>query len=835
MKAINITMNTHYFEKQSIQTPFNILFWAIGLYFSLCSYRSLGAEGFFGEAPGGTSLGGFVTDMHTGKPIEYAQITLHFASDSSMVCGSITGNGGQFTIASVNPGHYYLMIQFIGYKKKIIEDIHINRKDAGINFENIPLEISPEVLEGFTVTERQSGLMFTTDKQVIVASEVMNNGDGTASGLLQNSPSVTVDHDNQVYLRGSNSFLLLIEGKPVNMAPSDALQQIPSSNVEKIEIITNPSARYDAEGTAGIVNIILKKNRKSGTSGQTNLRVATFDKYHLDGTVSTGLKRVKASVNAGAHTTPNRMENTSERTWFDGESLWKVRNEGHNQRDRYGYFARGTIDWRPDLTTTLSLDGNLSFFGFQRDQYMFYTETPGYTPSLQYSVSQDLFSLEGLNKGVVLSYNKELDTTEHNIRVRFSFHRWEGINTDLTQRHSSDPDQRLFEILSERKYDETNWQNDIRTNADYVHQMKKIRLETGLQMHLRPTECLYTTAARPSPGTEWEIDSLYSGGHTFQQDKITAYGVLSGAMKGFTFQAGLRTEFYSREFQMISSGEVFDYQKLLLFPSVHLSTGNPQKYQLQISYTRRVNYPNDWSLSPTPMFSDGYNIQLGNPLLNPELIHQAELNQMRYFGQQLVALSLYFRHHTDHISRRLQMISPTTLLTQFANLPCAMYYGAEGSVNLTIARKYRLNGTINWFHQTVGSFDPEDPTQYHMKSFYTRLMSVIPLTNTLRGNLSFNYNGAIRDGQAIRNAFFTLNAGIRKELINRKLAITIQFNDLLNSMDFLYTFDNGNLQSTMLWKPEYPTLSFSVSYSFNDFKQNRTNDIPTGQPIDMGL
>lgn len=828
-------MNTSFFGKQSNKRAITILYLVFGLSLSLCPFRSQAAEGFTGEAPRGASLGGIVTDESTGNPIEYAQITLHHVTDSSMAYGSITGNGGRFDIGSVKPGHYYLMIHFIGYEKKVIEDIRIDSKDTRINLENIPLQISPLVLQGYTVSERQNGVMFTTDKQVIVASQVMDNGDGTAIGLLQNSPSVTVDQDNQVYLRGSNSFLLLIDGKPVNLSSSDALQQIPSSNVEKIEIITNPSARYDSEGTAGIVNVILKKNRKSGTSGQTNVRVATYDKYHLDGTVTTGQKRVKAYVNAGAHTTPSRMENSSERNWYDGESLWKVQYEGQNQRDRYGYFARGTIDWQPDSTTTLSLDGNLSFFGFQRDQYMFYAETPGYIPSQRHSVSQDLFTLEGLNKGVHLTYKKDLDTTEHNIRMRFSFHRWEGINTDLTQRYISDPYQNLHDLLSERNYDETNWQNEIFGNADYVHQMKKIRFETGLQMHLRPTECLYTTASRSAPQTDWETDSLYSGGHTFQQDKLSAYGVLSGAMKGFTFQAGLRSEYYSREFQIIGSQEVFDYQKLLLFPSVHLSTGNPKKYQLRISYTRRVSYPHDWSLSPTPILSDGYNIQLGNPLLNPELIHQAELNQLRYLGQQLVSLSLYFRHHTDQISRSLQMISPTTLLTQFANLPFAMYYGVEGSVNLTIARKYRLNGTVNWFHQAVGGFNPDDPTQYHKNSSQLRLMSVIPLTRTLRGNLSFHYNGAIRDGQAIRNAFYTLNAGVRKDLINRKMAISLQFNDILNSMDFFYTFDDGALQSTILWKPEYPAISLSVSYSFNDFKQNRTNDSPTEQSMDMGI
>lgn len=813
----------------------NILFLVFGLYFSLFSFRSQATEGFTGEAPGGASLSGTVTDKSTGKPIEYAQITLHDVRDSLMAYGSITGNGGKFAIGSVKPGDYYLIIHFIGYEKKVIEDIRIESKDTRINLENIPLQISPLVLQGYTVSERQNGVMFTTDKQVIVASQVMDNGDGTATGLLQNSPSVTVDQDNQVYLRGSNSFLLLIDGKPVNQSPSDALQQIPSSNVEKIEIITNPSARYDSEGTAGVVNVILKKNRKSGTSGQTNFRAATYDKYHLNGTVSRGQKRVKAYVNAGAHTTPSGMESTAERKWFDGESIWEVQSEGHNQRDRYGYFARGTIDWQPDSTTTLSLDGNLTFFGFQRNQYMFYAETPGYIPSPQYSVSQDLFSLEGLTRGVHLTYKKELDTTEHNIRVRFSFHRWEGINTDLTQRYISDPYQNLHDILSERNYDETNWQNEIFGNADYVHQMKKIRLETGLQMHLRPTECLYTTASRSAPQTNWETDSLYSGGHTFQQDKLSAYGILSGAMKGVTFQAGLRSEYYTREFQMIGSQEVFDYQKLLLFPSVNLSTGNPKKYQLQLNYSRRVSYPHDWSLSPTPILSDGYNIQLGNPLLNPELIHLAELNQMRYFGQQLVSLSIYFRHHTDQISRSLQMISPTTLLTQFANLPFAMYYGVEGSANLTIARKYRLNGTANWFHQVVGSFNPEDPTLYHKNSFQLRLMSVTPLTPTLRGNLAFHYNGAIRDGQAIRNAFYTLSAGVKKDLINRKMAISLQFNDILNSMDFFYTFDDGNLQSTILWKPEYPAISLSVTYSFNDFKQNRTNNIPAEQPMDMGI
>jgi outer membrane receptor protein involved in Fe transport len=231
----------------------------------------------------GGTVSGRILDEQSGRPIDYANVVLHHKADSSMALGTISDAQGRFMLGGVAPGEYYLVIHFIGYSDFIYPNITLRRDMASTDVGDIRLALKPIEMAEVEVDARRAPVVYQLDKKVISVDGQLTASSGTAVDVLRNVPSVTVDLDGSVRLRGSGSFTVLIDGRPSVLDASDALQQIPSSAIENIEIITNPSARYNPEGMSGIINVVMKKEGALGNSGMVNLGAGWDDKYGLDG------------------------------------------------------------------------------------------------------------------------------------------------------------------------------------------------------------------------------------------------------------------------------------------------------------------------------------------------------------------------------------------------------------------------------------------------------------------------------------------------------------------------------------------------------------------------
>jgi outer membrane receptor protein involved in Fe transport len=806
---------------------------SIALIFVFCADPMLALERVSYEPGIPGQLVGQVTDTLTGQGLEYASVLLFSGKDSLMAAGTITGLRGFFRFDDLPPGEYYLVARYHGYRPAMVEHIHLNDGRGTKDLGSIVMQPDPTVLPALKVEGNQGAITYHLDKQVINASQIMDGGSGTAVSLLQNSPSVTVNQDNQVMLRGSGNFMLLVDGKTVMIQAGDALQQIPSSQVERIEIITSPSARYDAEGSAGIIHVILKKDRGVSTSGLVNFRLATYDKYNLDGAFNLNRRKLSLNVSAGAYLNNGYPVSLYEREFEDGELTWMVKGDNRIRRKRDGAFLRASADWKPSSTLSISPWADISWFGFMRNTLTLYEDlSPGATLPL-YSLSRDHFVLNGLPRNFGLQVHKDLDTSGQYLEVNLTRSQWNGINDNYIHRYQSTFGWDEQRLLSSRSYEEDNVQDDIQGKVEYAKKWKRISLETGVQLTFRPTECNYTTQNLDPDTMGWIPDSLYSGQHTFTQTKYAAYGTLSGAYKAINILVGLRTEHYFRTFTLPNVEEVNRFEHTYWFPSFHLGYGRAGKSQLQFSFNRRISYPTDWTLTPNPFLFDGYTIQTGNPELRPELINNLEINYLKYFGEQVFNITGYYRRHEDAIVRTLDMTQPPTLTMGYDNIPHSEYAGLELGSNLRLQKIVSLNFSLNFYHEKVSRMINNRLVPGHLNAMQARAILNYKLSKTTRMQASFQYFGPAQEGTSTRHAMHGINLSIKQDFLQQKLSATLQASDLFHTMVYKFTYEEDGTSSIVTWTPEYPNISLSLSYRINDYKPQQTSQIPTDNGAGM--
>jgi outer membrane receptor protein involved in Fe transport len=796
--------------------PFFALY--IGIIFISLSFHTLAYGGHLREPETSASLSGQVTDARNGSALGYASVVL-YNNDSVMVAGTITSENGTFSIDDLKPGMYFLEIRYTGFRPEVIRDIHIETVRSQKDLGKISLAPGPEILKVVQVNGEASPVTYHPDKQVINASQVPDGGTGTAISLLQNSPSVTVTNDNQVLLRGSTGFLLLIDGKLVALAPGDALQQIPSSQVDRIEIITSPSAKHDAEGGAGMIHVILKKTGLDNTSGMVNLRIGSYDKYNLDGGFR--LKRAKTNwdFNAGWYNHKGYPQSTTERIFENENSDRTVIGDGRIFRIRDGAFLRSSFGWDPTTTTSFNVWGDLTWFGFSRNTGTLYQDYSPDTDSSLYSLSKDQFILNGLTGSYGLIFRKTLDTADHYLEASFYQVRWWGMNDNRIDRFRSDIQRSELEKNYGRSYDEDNKQGDIQTKIDYVKQWPGIRMESGIMVTIRPTVCDFKTLLLDPVTGVWNTDTLSTGKHTFEQTKQAGYVLLSGKITSVMVQGGIRAEHYFRDFTLPGSDYHNQFEKIYWFPSLHFSFALPHQGQVQAGFNRRINYPNDWSLTPNPFFSDGYTYQIGNPELQPELISNAEVNWQQYAGKHVFTATLYYRYHQGQITRTVDLSKPPLMWMGYANMHHGTFTGIELSGNLRILDNLSLNSSLDLYQQkTIPALDSTG-SQMTINTFQIRSVLNYTLRKTTRLQASLQYFGPEQEGTSTRLAMYSINLSARHDFPGKKLSASIQFSDILNTMNYRFTYRSDSGSSIVTWCPEYPLVSLAITYLFNGYRQ----------------
>ncbi|MBN3034287.1 MAG: TonB-dependent receptor [Bacteroidales bacterium] len=795
------------------------------------------------NGPGqGTPVTGVITgqvkDQSTGDPMEYASVVIFRGMDSTMVDGTVTGPDGRFIMEGIPPGRYFLVANFIGYDKTIVGDIRITPDqkvfDAGI----MMLSPASTALRGVEVVADKDHVEYRIDKKIVNVSQDIVAVGGSAVSVLENVPSVSVDIEGNVSLRGSSSFQVLIDGKPSVIEGSDALQQIPASQIDHIEIITNPSAKYDPDGVGGIINVITKKQKQPGMNGVVNGSIATGNKYKLDVLLNQRMEKLNVFGGVDVNYRDFEMEGESEYRTDVNDTVTFQDSWRNGLMNRKGFEVKGGANYNISGRTDVSLTGSVGGYGFGRDMTSRRVIcTDPFMPE-EYSKSVSGSERKGGFYRLDAGYSHRFNEEGRKIDALVFYSERTGGDTDFQEDYITNPDWTTAESIPESlRTSEDDSDRDLRIKADLVFPFgKEQKLEAGVQSHFMREHETYTFEDFDNSLGSWVENEMFSDASDFMRDIHAVYVIAGGESQSWGYQAGLRGEYTHRRIQNEKSAEPFVIDRLDLFPSVHLSRSFEKDYQVMASYSRRIERPRGWDLNPFPNYMDAYNIRIGNPGLEPEYIDSYELGIQKRYNGSFVSLEAYHRLNKNKITRIKTLQEDGTFLHTHLNLNRDYSTGAELMLNLFLSRQFQLNTSATVYdYRLEGSVEEEDVTR-SSTNWNTRTNFTAKFRWDIRLQLTGIYEGPSATAQGDREGFFVFNAAVRKDLLNQKLNMTLSVQDLFATGKREMVSTGQGFYSYDHFRREAPVLTLNISYLINNYRKEReTNSNGQGQQNDMEM
>ncbi len=766
---------------------------------------------------------GSVLDAETGDPMPSVTVYLHRMRDSSVASGALTTPKGEFEIDEVPFGRYYVSIKVLGYEEKIVDEIAIMPRKTEVSLGEIELDVDAVTLEGVEVEAEKRLVEFKVDKKVVNVDKNIVATGGSAIDALENAPSVEVDIEGNISLRGSSSFTVFINGKPSVLDAQEALEQIPATNISHIEIMTNPSAKYDPDGVAGIINVVLKEKKLKGLSGTTDVSVGTRDKYRASGLLEyktdgwnffTGFSyRDDNRYGDGRNNLTTRTER-GEISQVDDSEMHRVRS---------GWDVRGGAAYDIDDDTQISTEGKIGRYEFGRDYISFVelqefdAEVPEFYQNK--SVVDRFRDFYSVNADFIRNFNSD----GHKLAAGAYFQGKEGGGDDYQRNIFTDAQGNYLGLSDEMiRTTETEISTDIRLKADYTLPFSEVsQFEAGLQARIEPEEETYEFERFDTLAGVWNDDDDYSNAMDFNRNIYSAYAMYGNEILGAQYKLGLRSEYTDRRFDIEKSDKKYEIDRIDLFPTAHVSYKFDEANQAYLSYGRRIDRPGGRSLDPFPVYRDEYNYYQGNPELEPEYINSYELGYQRYFGRSYVSSEIFYRNTVNKINRIMEVQPDGVVKHTSANLNQDHAVGAEISSNWSFGKALNLNGSVSlfqyWIDGSVNSQEVEDDAF----QWNGRLNAMYKLTKTTRFQADMFYRAPMLFAQGKTSEMWGVNLGARQNLFDNKMAVSLQVRDVFQTYKRVYEIDQGGVVYKFERYPDSPVVTMSLEWRFNNYKRDR--------------
>jgi outer membrane receptor protein involved in Fe transport len=760
---------------------------------------------------------GNVFDKQTEKAVEYANIGLYMTADSSLINGTISDSTGLFVL-QLAYGEFYISVDFIGYEKIIIDNIIVDKAHKEINLGKIELSQAHVNLEGFEVVGDRSYIEMQADKQIVHVEKHDNAIGGTAIDALQNVPSVTIDSEGNVQLKGSPAFTLLINGRPSVMDANDALKQIPAANIDRIEIITNPSAKYDPEGTTGIINLILKKNLNDGINGIVNVRLGTQHKYRGDATINYRKGRINYFI-GGDIMWDNYYAVSNDYSERCSNPTTYITTEFDRHHINSPWSARGGFDFEINDNNSLSVSSQI---GQYVSSYFFDTKIHQWDTS---GIDNHIFSKNhhdviGMYQVATLNWKKKFSETSE-IVFDLYYSRWDGDGVDSITNYTTDGLYESLSIDTLHASDIMALQQKIIFKADYTKVFKnKSSLETGYHFRYLTHDGSFDYYDSGANQTIWTINNDFTNSMHFYRMINAAYITYGSSFKGFNYRLGLRGEHVLREMTQETTNEITKKNIPGIYPSLHISRKLKNDQMLNLSYSKRIRRPHPYFLNPFMKYNDGYTIMFGNPDLLPENTHSFELGYQKTKGNDFLSLKSYFYYIENRLDRIATINNEGQLLLMHENLDEQTNAGFELMINKGIGKNFNFNFTTNGFYQQVESnisgLDYTDHTFVYAFNLATGIR-----TKFVRGQILLNYTGPSLDGQSRTKANFVSNLSLRSDFMQKKLTVALIVQDIFNTSKYSIITDDPSFYMEFDYVGKAPTVFLSLSYKINNFKPRK--------------
>lgn len=775
---------------------------------------------------------GVVVDAKNKAPLVYANIVLRDSETQDFVASTYSGETGEFLLAAVPKGRYILTVSYIGYTKMDVPDISVAEESKLLDLGVVGMaETAVEVGE-VTVDAQRAPEEFHLDKKVINVGQSLHAQGGSALDVLREQPSVRVDENENVTLRGSANFTILVNGRPGPFQGSDALRQIPANLIESIELMTNPSAKYEAEGSAGIINIVLKKEENYSTSGIVNIGAGTRDKYNADVTVTRNLGATRITGGADYRkSTTHQVQDVDRLTSTPTGDV--TNNSDFRRRDiRDQYTLRMGVDHEFAGGGALSINANLGQVKVPRS-FTFDIHNVSPTQDL-YQVIRDTRDLTANYFSPTLFYKHSFVPGRRSLTVEGTYTR---VKIPFIQKMREYTSNATFTALESEPVstdqDSDIGRHEVRMNMNYADKVSETAsLEAGLQSDysIRNYDVEYRNYdwINETWVSNDELSNIYSLTNWVHGAFLTWADVLGE----FQYQLGLRAEYMDRLLMQKTLVEDFAYDKLDWFPSFSLARKFGE-HQLQLSYSRRINRPNENLLNPFPFYSDRYLVSAGNSRLLPEYTHSLELNYQKIFGGVYVSVQTYGRFSANSIWQSMSADSTGRMFSTFGNFAESSNVGAEISASWRPIAWLRLDPNVNLFNYAVDGEALGVNLDQQAFTWTARLSATCTFGPSTRLQATGMYLSRRIGPQTETDPTFYLSVSARQEFLDRRFALTLQAQNLLRSAWVDVTSTGPNFSNSSLIKPEVPIVNLTLTYNFNNYQPTRRPG--QGPEVNMGM
>lgn len=766
-------------------------------------------------AKGNGKISGTVIDATTKEPIAFATVALLHETENKPLDGAMCDEKGRFSIQKISDGTYRLSISFLGYEARTLSNLSISSGDKPtIDLGEILLQSTVKNLQEVEVVGQKDLVEDKVDRLVYNAEKDISNTGGTATEVLQKVPLLTVDLDGNVQLRGNSNVRVLINNKPSTiMAGSiaEALRQIPADMIKSVEVITSPSAKYDAEGTAGIVNIITKKNNMQGISGSVNL---TGGNRNSNVNTNVNLRRKKFGLNASVGGNMWRSRGKAETTRTDNSQNQLLQNSANRNRNISGFTQLG-FDY--DLNPKNLFAGSIRVSnGNWRNESGLNSRYFASESLLRQNARDIVYSNNNLGVDLNLDYTHIFKPQQELAILGLYSSNFRDNNYNLDELNEN----RLIEYREKSLNDNRN--EELTFQADYTHPFQnKSLLEAGAKTILRRAGSDYEVFADPDLTGNYQLLPALSNKFDYDQDVAAAYlayGFKLGQKTNFKMGSRYEHTFINGNFISSDTSLKTDYGNFI--PSLSVSYNLKQSQTLKFNYSRRIQRPQIFFLNPFVNQSDTFNISYGNPNLDAELTDSYEIGYSTYFKALTLNGSLYWRQ-TDNAIESVREVAPNGVATTtYRNIAQNKTYGLSLFGNVTLFKNGNISGTVNVYRTELRSPSLNATNESWMGNM--NLNASWMFRNGFSAQFFGNLNSPRVQLQGKSSSWRFYSFAVKKEILEKKGSITLNIDNPFGStLKFKSDFRTDNAYQNSVSQFYNRAFRISINYNFGKLEQNK--------------
>ena len=771
---------------------------------------------------------GTVTDSETNIPLEYATISVFNVNSEDAINGVITDSNGEFSI-ELSKGNYDFKVEFISFKIKYYRNITVNNP---LSLGTIELSIDENILDEIEVIGEKTEIEIKLDKTVYNIGKDLTLKGSSVSDVLDNLPSIEVDIEGNVSLRGNESVRILINGKPsglVGISSNEALKQFPSESVEKVEVITSPSARYNAEGTAGIINIILRRSKLTGFNGSLSLNSGYPERYGVSANLNYRTKKLNFFNNIGYNTRTSEGSFINETEYYTNQAINNFLNENgvRGSERNSNYLNTGIEYFISDKTSVVG-------------SYVF-RKSDGFTNNTN-NVNQNFNSISKFSER--LEKESEIDdTNEFSINLTHDFNKEGHVLTMDYQKEKSSENENGFisnsqlkpiltKYLSEKVNTDEIQESEL-FKIDYVLPIKKDgQFELGFRRSNQHQDIDYLAKNEDLNGNF--INDLNLSNTLLYNEKVNAFYTQYGNKKNkFSYLLGLRYEESKTAVKQLANNtnNVKNYNDF--FPTLNLSYQIKENETITFGYNRRIRRARSYFINPFPSKSSATNIFQGNPNIDPTYSNGIDLGYLKRYEKLTLNGSIYYRKETGVFTFISENTGDFVLVNEILvpvlrrtpiNLASNKQIGLELNANFNQSKNWRLNGSLNFYEsETLGEYmgivyDSKNLT------WSGRLSNNLKLFSSVDWQTSFRYRAPQKTAVSERKASIYSNTAFSKDLLKDKVTLTFKVNDIFETGKWRIESFNENYRSysESNWRGGR-TLELNLIYRFNQKKKETRN------------